>query len=94
MRAPDGVTATVKDAGGQPNPGVIVRFSVSGSVSTTGSATTNTNGDAQFCYMGPALPGSDTITAYADVDNDTMQDTFEPSGPPHLALARFIIAKK
>src|SRR6266542_450095 len=50
------VTATVKDSFGNPTPGITVRFSVSGSVSTSGSGTTNAVGQATFCYTGPALP--------------------------------------
>ena len=74
------VTATVKDAGGNPAPSVTVRFTVTGSVSTSGSATTDANGQATFCYMGPPLPGADTITAFADTDNDGTQDAAEPMG--------------
>ena len=75
------VTATVSDAAGNPVPDVIVRFIVAGAVNTSGSATTNANGQAVFCYMGPALlPGGDAITAYADADNDNVQDVGEPAG--------------
>ena len=59
---------------------VSVRFSVSGSVTTSGSALTNTNGEATFCYTGPTQPGADAIMAYADTDNDSTQDPDEPSG--------------
>jgi adhesin/invasin len=72
------VTATVTDAGGNPVSGVTVRFSVSGSVTTSGSGTTGASGQATFCYNGPSLPGSDAIHAYADTDNDTTQDPGEP----------------
>jgi hypothetical protein len=74
------VTATVHDAGGNPVPDVTVRFSVTGSVNTSGSAMTDANGQATFCYMGPPLPGADVITAFADTDNDATQDPGEPSG--------------
>jgi Bacterial Ig-like domain (group 1) len=73
------VTATVRDAFGNPTPGITVRFSVSGSVTTSGSAVTDANGQATFCYTGPALPGADVITAYADTDNDNVRDPDEPS---------------
>jgi hypothetical protein len=73
------VTATVKDASGTPTPNITVRFSVTGSVNTSGSRITNANGRARFCYQGPALPGSDVISAYADSDKDHTQDTGEPS---------------
>jgi predicted outer membrane repeat protein len=74
------VTATVTDAGGSPTPNVTVRFAVTGSVTTGGSATTDAGGQAQFCYDGPMTPGMDTITAYADTDGDNVQDSGEPDG--------------
>jgi Bacterial Ig-like domain (group 1) len=73
------VTATVKDAAGNATSFVTVRFSVTGSVTTSGSQTTDANGQAQFCYTGPALPGADSISAYADTNNSTTQDLGEPS---------------
>jgi hypothetical protein len=72
------VTATVRDTTGAPVAGVTVRFSVMGSVNTSGSATTNASGQATFCYTGPELPGADAIEAYADNDNDQVQDPGEP----------------
>src|SRR6185503_3273667 len=74
------VTATVTDAGGNPVPHIVVRFTVTGSVSTSGSCTTGANGQCTFTYMGPALPGADAITAYADTDGDNTQDVGEPTG--------------
>jgi Mg-chelatase subunit ChlD len=59
------VTATVKDAFGNPVPGTPVDFSVSGAGATSGTVTTGADGTAQFCYTGPALPGADVITATA-----------------------------
>jgi uncharacterized protein YneR len=73
------VSATVEDALGNPTPGITVRFSVTGSVTTSGPATTDTNGQATFCYTGPLFPGTDTITAYADPNTNTTQDDDEPS---------------
>lgn len=73
------VTATVKDAFGNPVPGIKVRFSVSGSANTTGTATTGQDGTATFCYTGPPLPGADVIKAYADTDGDNTQDPGEPA---------------
>lgn len=72
------VTATVEDAFGNATPGITVRFSVAGSVTTSGSAATDAGGEAEFCYTGPALPGADTITAYADTDGDSVNDADEP----------------
>lgn len=72
------VTATVLDAFGNPTPNIIVRFSVTGSVTTGGSVTTDSNGQAGFCYTGPGLPGADVITAYADTNADNVNDATEP----------------
>jgi hypothetical protein len=72
------ITATVQDIFGRGTPNVTVRFTVSGSVNTTGSQATDANGQATFCYTGPALPGSDLISAFADTNNNTGQDAGEP----------------
>ena len=72
------VTATVLDQFGDPMEGVTVRFSVTGSVTTSGSATTGADGEAEFCYTGPALPGADAIHAFADTNGDGDQDVGEP----------------
>jgi hypothetical protein len=72
------VTATVEDAFGNPVPGVTVRFTVAGSDSASGSATTDANGQATFCYTVSALPGADAIHAFADTDGDATQDVGEP----------------
>jgi hypothetical protein len=79
------VTATVADAFGNPVSGVTVKFSVGPSVPTTfprpssGSGTTNASGQATFCYTA-ALPGVDTIHAFADTNNNGTQDPGEPFG--------------
>ena len=84
------LTATVKDAFGNPTPGITVRFSVTGSVTTGGSRTTNSAGQAEFCYTGPALPGADAITAYADTDNDSVNDP-APADPEGTAAKTWAI---
>jgi hypothetical protein len=73
------VKAKVTNQFAFPLPNVVVRFAVSGSVSTSGSGTTNASGEATFCYIGPALPGSDVISAYADSNNSNTKDVGEPS---------------
>lgn len=74
------VTATVEDAFGGASPDVVVDFTVAGSTMTSGSAATDDNGQATFCYQGPALPGADTITAYADANGNGAFDPAEPVG--------------
>ena len=71
------VTADVRDQFGNPVAPVLVRFSVAGAngifgIPTSGSATT-AGGLASFAYVGP-LPGSDTITAFADFNGDGIRD--------------------
>jgi hypothetical protein len=79
------VTATVRDQYEQPMEDINVEFRVTGSVTTGGNADTDADGEAEFCYTGPAFPGADAIHAWADwnPDND-MQDLLavpsEPSG--------------
>jgi hypothetical protein len=74
------VTATVTNAQGNPVPNIIVRFSVTGSVTASGQCTTNTSGQCSFTYTGPALPGVDAIHAFADTNNNGTQDATEPFG--------------
>jgi len=76
------VTATVRDFGGTPVPGVTVRFSVPTATAThatpaSGSAVTDANGQAQFCFTA-SLPGTDTIHAYADTNGNSVQNPGEP----------------
>jgi len=78
------VTATVRDAFNNPTPGITVEFSVTGSVTTSGSAVTNASGQAEFCYTGPGLPGADTISAFADTDGDGVNDA-APADPEDTA---------
>jgi hypothetical protein len=63
------VTATVTQDG-SPIESVIVRFSVSGAVSTSGSCTSDSNGKCGFTYAGPTFPGSDLISAFADTNGN------------------------
>jgi hypothetical protein len=72
--------ATVRDVFGNPTPDITVRFSITGAVNTTGFAATDAAGRAGFCYAGPAVPGSDLISAYADTDADDVHDPGEPGG--------------
>jgi hypothetical protein len=74
------VTATLADAAGEPTPGVTVSFTVTGATSTSGSQTTDADGEATFCYQGPELPGTDQITA-----------AVEPDGPSDTATKTWVL---
>jgi uncharacterized protein (DUF2141 family) len=73
------VTATVRDFGGRPVPGVIVRFAVTVANTASGSCTTAANGQCTFSYTGTHA-GTDAITAYADTNKNNTQDAGEPTG--------------
>ena len=75
------VTATVTDEFGNVTPGITVEFSVvptAGRTPTSGTGVTDVAGQATFCYTS-ALPGSDTITAFADTDSSGAQNGTEPT---------------
>ncbi len=58
--------------------GVTIRYSVTGRNSTSGTATTDSNGKASISYTGTNA-GTDTISAYADMNNNGTQDSGEPT---------------
>jgi hypothetical protein len=72
------VTATVATATA-PVAGVTVHFTVTGADNLTGACTTGANGQCDFTYQGPALPGADLIQAYADSNGNGVQDPGEPT---------------
>lgn len=77
------VTATLTDANGNPSEGVLIRFTVTGSVSTTGTCTTNAAGQCSFTYTGPSFPGADLINAFADTNRNGIND-----GEPAAAASK------
>jgi hypothetical protein len=74
------VTATVTNASGGPVADTAVRFTVAGSVSTTGICTTGADGTCAFTYDGPAFPGADGIVGCADADKGGAIEAGEPCG--------------
>jgi Tol biopolymer transport system component len=71
------VTAHVVDVFGNPVSGVTALFSVTGANPKSGSAVTDANGNATFCYTG-LTAGADTIVATADVNKNGTADAGEP----------------
>jgi hypothetical protein len=68
--APHTVTASLRDSADNPVPGSALAFSVAGANPHAAStATTGTDGTFAYTYTGTA-PGSDTITACLDADDD------------------------
>lgn len=82
------VTATVTDEFANPVEGVTVRFTVTGSVTTSGSCTTDSLGQCTFTYAGPSLPGADLISAFADTNGD---GTFDPGEPTATATKAWVL---
>jgi hypothetical protein len=64
------VTATVTDKFGQPIPGVLVEFQMTGAVAQTSPQTTSASGVASLTYTGPAASGTTTIDARVDITDD------------------------
>jgi hypothetical protein len=74
------ITATVVSVGNRPLRDAIVRFSVSGAVTSAGECTTDATGQCAFTYQGPSTAGTDTIVAFADTNRDGVRDAGEPDG--------------
>src|SRR4029450_13984915 len=73
------VTATVTGAHGEAEQFIPVRFTVASGgtpTPTNGAGTTNASGQAAFSYSN-GTAGSDTVTVWADLDEDTTQDAGE-----------------
>jgi hypothetical protein len=70
-------TATLKNASGAPIAGASVRFKATGANNASATKTTNTSGQATFCYEGKKV-GTDTIKAFADLNKNKTQDAAEP----------------
>ena len=77
VNTPHCVQAHVTDMFLNPNPDVLVRFTVTGTTAKTASDRTDGGGIAEFCYTS-TKSGLDDIHAYADTDEDNTQDPAEP----------------
>ena len=71
--------ANVRDAAGAPVAGVTVRFVVTGANPRSDTATSDASGNATFQHIG-ANAGTDTIVAFADLNNNAVHDANEPQG--------------
>lgn len=87
------VTATLRAPDGSPISGVPIRFTVTGANPSATTIVTGANGQATFAYTGSAI-GTDSISAYADLDSDDEKDASEPSATATRTwsgpIARFI----
>jgi hypothetical protein len=72
------VTATVRDATGQPVQGQPVLWTVTGSSAQGSQCITDANGQCNLTYTGPDRPGADEITACADTNANGTADATDP----------------
>jgi hypothetical protein len=70
----------VTNAEGDPVGGVTVRFSVTGVSNRSGTCVSDGNGVCEYSYQVASFPGEDVITAYADSNDNGVQDEGEPAG--------------
>jgi hypothetical protein len=84
------LTATAT-ASGQPVGDAMILFSVVGSVNTSGRCTTNPSGLCSFTYAGPTLSGSDTVTACADANHNSISDPGEVCGTAVVTWVRRVL---
>jgi hypothetical protein len=72
------ITAALRNSADQPVNGTLIRWEITGANPSAGSATTFGNGHALIQYAGPNA-GLDTVTAYADENNDGVRQSEEPT---------------
>ncbi|HEX3707523.1 MAG TPA: hypothetical protein VHV76_12925 [Mycobacteriales bacterium] len=76
--AAEGVEVVTLNADGTVAPNVLVRITVAGANNGTGAVTTNASGAAVFAYDATNA-GTDTISAYEDLNDNQVKDTGEPA---------------
>src|SRR2546429_3576833 len=75
-----------------PNVAVVSAATGQNSAGPT-TAQTDASGQAQFCYTGTHA-GSDTISAFADLNSNTAQDTGEPARKATVTFANYADPKR
>lgn len=86
------VTATIQDRFGNATPNILARFAVTGAnqvfgLPTNGSSLTDAAGQTTFAYVG-IMPGDDTITAFADFNEDGVRDPDPAAHEPQAEAAK------
>ncbi|HVY10670.1 MAG TPA: hypothetical protein VHB18_11080 [Mycobacteriales bacterium] len=81
----EGVEAVALNSDGSPAPNILVRFTVTGANSATGSATTTSSGAVIFAYDA-VNDGIDTIAAYEDLNNNSVKDPGEPAATTNATI--------
>jgi hypothetical protein len=81
------VAAIVKNSDGSPAVHQVVRYTISGANSAHGAVVTNAKGNALFAFD-PTHAGSNTVTAYDDVNDNQVQDPTEPHGVGTVLISK------
>lgn len=76
---PQCATATIEDAIGSRVPNVAVRWSVTGANVASGAGRSDAGGQFTICYVGTRA-GTDTLSAFADTNNNGTRESAEPQG--------------
>jgi hypothetical protein len=71
------VTVAARNGDGNPDPGRSVRYAITGANPTVGAVTTGADGAAGITWAGTKV-GTDTLTAFTDLNGNGVQDAGEP----------------
>ena len=77
------VTGTATNSSSGPVAGVRMDFVVTGANPTSGFATTNSAGEAEYCYSGAEV-GTDTVTGTVSGISDSATRTWQATPPPNV----------
>jgi hypothetical protein len=80
------LNAIVTDGSGAPAAGATVKFTISGANSGSADVTTDSSGQAAFFYK-PSKAGTDTVTAFQDIDLNGAQGQAEPNGTATVTVS-------
>jgi hypothetical protein len=72
------VNVAARNSDGNPDPGRTIRYTISGVNPGLGSVTTGPDGNAAIRWTG-AFQGTDTLTAFTDLNNNGAPDAGEPT---------------
>ena len=71
------MTVAARNSDGNPDAGRAVRYAIAGANPGAGAVTTGADGTAAITWTGANL-GTDTLTAFTDVNGNGVRDADEP----------------
>jgi hypothetical protein len=94
------VTVAARNGDGNPDPGRSVRYAIAGANPGSGAVTTGADGNASITWAG-ANVGTDTLTAFTDVNGNAVRDAGEPqqtvdvvwTAPPPPVPGKSVVVK-